>query len=640
MANYNIDGGYYHAMDREYNSEALMPIKDIGVSIMATKDALQPLMAKIREGASKVEIGFLGRDKGSIFSGQINPESIDKEQREAIRLLSKVNKVELSTHATVATGGFAGFSNRGFNDEVRMSNIHEIKRAIEFAADTAGGGAITMHADEFPRPIFNVAGKEGLFKAHPEEEKDATFYLVDDRTGDIIHSVRKNVPIHMPVIRKDAKGNEVHDAFGNPIPEIEEYKVGDKTHTRFKVQEMDWKKIEEETARRNATLPDGQKLKPEQVYYKLQGESKLLQLKGEELKEMREYDIIKERRDRIVNSLEKWKAMEDAAGPNKEKLAFDYSEEGMPRDVIKPKHELPTVFLERQRELIDRQIAGIEQRGIALRENILDIDNQLKRLKPITDFATQKSADSIARAGLYAYDVEKSKGLKRDLFVAPEGLFPEKFGSHPDEIRTLIQSSREKMAEMLTRDRGMNSHEAQKIADNHIKATVDIGHVNVWKKYFERKPGESLEQSDARFNKWLVSEIKDLADKKIIGHIHISDNFGYQDEHLTPGQGSVPIKAVLKELQASMKEGAHQIDFIVEPGAQDPAKQYEALYGGWKLFGHSIYGLSAPGQARRDWKSVEHAYFGQNAPPYFLFGDMVPSDEYRGQPFWTGLGLE
>ncbi|MBI4150674.1 hypothetical protein HY492_00960, partial [Candidatus Woesearchaeota archaeon] len=148
MGNYT-GGGYLNAMDRPEGEdipsiggfkpgnkpEPLMSLADIGVSIMATRDVIQPLTAKIREGARKVEIGFMGTGKGSIFSGQITPEGVDYETRKAIRELAKVNKMELSTHASVGVQGFAGLTNRGFDEGSREQTFQELKRAIDFAAE-------------------------------------------------------------------------------------------------------------------------------------------------------------------------------------------------------------------------------------------------------------------------------------------------------------------------------------------------------------------------------------------------------------------------------------------------------------------------------------------------------------------------
>ena len=122
MAEY-FGNGYYHAMDREYNTEQIMPIHKIGVSIMATKDVIQPLVAKIREGASKVEIGFMGRGKGSIFAGQITPESVSSEQRRAIREIAKVNKIEFKIHIYNSYQNIIYFLKKKRREYLRIINL-------------------------------------------------------------------------------------------------------------------------------------------------------------------------------------------------------------------------------------------------------------------------------------------------------------------------------------------------------------------------------------------------------------------------------------------------------------------------------------------------------------------------------------
>lgn len=630
--NYGPDRGYYHAMDRDYNPDAVMPLRQIGVSIMATKDAIQPLVAKIREGASKVEIGFMGAGKGSVFSGQITPESVDSEQRQAIRELAKINKVDLSTHATVSTGGFAGLSQRGFDENTRMQNVNEIKRAIEFAADTAQGGAITIHTDEFPRPIFNVSPKEeGLFRAHPSEAEEAQFYLVDTRTGDIITAVRKNVPIQMPEWEKDENGTIRKDTFGNPVPKY------DVKARKFVLKEVGWDEVVKLTNEWNKDHPK-ETLAPEQMYYKQLVDSKRLQAEGERLYHMQGYDRLVESKRHMENALVLYKKLETAAGEGKEHLKKELRTEMDAAGLVPSEEKLPSEILKQELDQINHQLSRIQHAALSYQEQQKDYEETLKRIKPIKEVAIDKSADSMARAGAYAYQLEQEKGLnkdgKRPLFVAPENLFPERYGSHPQELKEVIISARNKMAEMLIKQ-GKGSSEAAKIAGDHIKATLDIGHLNTWRKYFESKPGETIAAANERFKGWILNQMEDLNKHKIIGHLHITDNFGYHDEHLTPGMGSAPIK----EFVELMKK-AGITDMVVEPGAQDPSKQYEALYGGWKLFGHSIYGLSAPGAKRLDWGDVQQSYFGKNNPPYFLFGDLALSEEYRGSPFWSGLGLE
>lgn len=630
--NYGPDSGYYHSMDREYNAEALMPLREIGVSIMATKDAIQPLIAKIREGASKVEIGFMGRGKGSIFGGQITPESVDSQQREAIRQLAKVNRVDLSTHATVATGGFAGLGQRGFDEAVRQDNINEIKRAVDFAADTAEGGAVTLHADEFPRPLFDIEKRDDVeFLAHPHEKEQASFYLVDSETGDIIKSVQKNVPLHLPVTEKDDDGKEILDEFKQPIP------IYDPEKKEFKLEKVEWDKIVELTEKHNENNPDDQ-LTPEKMYYKKQVQSKMQQLQGERLWHMQDYKHLTEQKERIAQDVKMHKKLESGmTEEQQEEYKKSYSDsEGL----IRPIRKLPSERLDEELSKIKHQLARIQQSAVSYQEQLQDYEEQMDRIVPIKEYAVEKSADSIAQAGAYAYEIEQEKGLNQDgkkpLFISPENLFPEKYGSHPQELKELIMKSRERMAEMLKQEHpGLSSSKAKHIAQDHIKATIDVGHLNTWRKFFQKEEGESISDANDRFKDWLLDQMDDLNENKIVGHLHITDNFGYHDEHLTPGMGSAPIKEFVEKMK---KAGVR--DMVVEPGAQDPAKQYEALYGGWKLFGHSIYGISAPGKKKLDWGAVEHSYFGQNNPPYFLFGEMALSEEYRGSPFWTGLGLE
>ena len=115
-----------------------------------------------------------------------------------------------------------------------------------------------------------------------------------------------------------------------------------------------------------------------------------------------------------------------------------------------------------------------------------------------------------------------------------------------------------------------------------------------------------------------------------MGHVHVSDNFGWEDEHVTPGQGNAPIKEFIKEIKGKADKG--EIDVIVEPAHQD----YKAMLGGWKLFGSSIYGSQ---MGRRDgWLDVESGYFGRNAPPYFLYGDAAPDPE--SWMLWSGTRME
>src|SRR3989344_5343233 len=142
--------------DRDFEGNSLSPefgmkISDIGVSTPPFKDQLEALKARIFQGASKVELGFMGQGKGSASQGQYTPESYGTEERRDIRELARLNNITLTSHAAVHGNSLAGFGQGEFNERQRESTIHEIQKAVDFAADTQKGGAIVFHLSEFPR---------------------------------------------------------------------------------------------------------------------------------------------------------------------------------------------------------------------------------------------------------------------------------------------------------------------------------------------------------------------------------------------------------------------------------------------------------------------------------------------------------
>ena len=241
------------------------------------------------------------------------------------------------------------------------------------------------------------------------------------------------------------------------------------------------------------------------------------------------------------------------------------------------------------------------------------------------EYGVKKTADTLARAAEFAW--VKSKGLEKPLFVAPENVFAEQYGSHPQELKEVILAARARFVERMGQ-KGMSESRAKRLASQHIRATFDVGHANTWKKYYQGNPKKSYEENEKDFKKWLIKQVKDLSESDIIGHVHVSDNFGYEDEHLTPGQGNTPIKEFLDVMK---KAGIKEV--IVEPGHQD----YLAMYGGWREFGGSIYGAQIPTMPKRSWSDIEFSYFGQTRTPYFVFGGYRPSEEWT---LWTGVPLE
>jgi len=288
-----------------------------------------------------------------------------------------------------------------------------------------------------------------------------------------------------------------------------------------------------------------------------------------------------------------------------------------------------------------RQLKTIQQQTAASSANAQDNLNTIKYLKSADEYALDEAFDSYARAGIHAMrrsDALREKGeLKKNIFVAMENLFPEVYGSHPVELVRLVKQSREKMTELLQNEYGKKEKEAQKLANEHIKATLDLGHLNIWRKHWVQDKSKSLKENDQDFDKWVLDMVEYMSKEDIIGHVHVDDNLGYGDEHLAPGDGNAPIKDMIKIL----KKNGYKGELIVEPGADWDLDKgaFSSLSKTWKYLGSPIGGTVGSFAARgsQSWSGMQYGHFGQNAPAYFTFGSYSPSEDFK---LWSGVPLD
>lgn len=671
-----FNNAYYTAMDRGYymplqegqgaqtrgatpateNTDLGISQKDIGVSAHPGQDQLQQVKARIFQGASKVELGFFGRGKGSFQGGNTTPEMYGKEDRIDIRELAKINKVQITTHATTAAGSLAGYGQQGFDEHVREQAYHEIQRAIDFAADVSKGGAIVVHANEFQRPIKDSWGAE-KFQAYPEEDERAIRYLVDERTGQIV-PVRKNMPVYEPKYL-ETENHDWQSIDGQPIPKdilyhttnekgewVKDGKVVkpeelyrrlfqripdfNPAGTDFKTEQRNWEYFETRADEWNNRHPD-QKRTAEEMWYRVQTENAILRAKGSSLFYARDFETTKKNMDKTKQALIFYENL-DKNIPEREKWKLAFQQPF--GNLIPPETRYPVEYLKETLKREEDQLRFMYEASAAADAEAATQAENIERIKPIEKYAVGKTADTVARAALYAWDKEQhlrkevvgKEKIEKPLFVAIENYFPEVYGGHPDEVRDIVISSRKAMVDQIMKNPdkfGIHDRsEAADIAKQHIKATWDTGHAFIWKKYFQG--------SDAEFKTWYLNKAKEWKDKDIMGHVHVSDNFGWEDEHVIPGQGIAPIKEFIQLMKDKIDKG--EIDVIVEPAHQD----YRALLGGLRLFGSSIYG-SAFGK-RDSWSDVERSYFGRTAPPYFLYGETAPDPE--AWTLWSGQRLE
>ncbi len=715
---------YFNAMDPQTYGEkppygADLGIKDIGMSVPMGISAanVAGIYSKIRMGAGNIEIQFPGYRMGN--RNAQTPEMLGEDQRQAIRELSMANEVKFTTHASFQLMGMMGRDERGnFSLYGATQDMHELKRAIDFQGDL-GGGSVVIHSGEFERPITDMylddeTGKLNLardpsgrlmFKQAHQQELEAHFELMDDRTSAKIETVQKNRLVAHPDWNRadkrrtgeDQDGNKVwvrgkeydengkliyagdyidyqgklikdpYDTKRGRVPRFDEetkqFKVILKSFGDLKLEADEANKYFEKTHGRKPNYYE--KVYPEEAYVRatLDGnegiargwatyfswESQKL-IKGiEKLDEAEKY--YKQLSESLPAS-EQWKIMKEDRELYTITEGFAAPEVKSPLELIKNKRNELRQRLEYERTSASSQAIQAEDTSETKKHLITPI----KRLE-------KHGVRLYAEAAIHA--LHKTRDPENPVVVAIEHIFPERFGGHPEELKWIIKKSRDRMVEMLTQPEieygaslapeeitakkleegvkqpnpyymGISKEEAEKLAERHIKATIDTGHINLWRKYWQDDPRKTKEQNDVDFNKWAIKSIESLAKDNMVGNVHLADNYGYQDDHLAPGQGNSPVKDIV----GTLRKYGYKKAFTVEPGADASTdlSDFHGLMKTWKYFGSPVYGMGFRGTSvPQTWGDVQYSFFGQNKPPYYIFGAYAPSNDWT---LWSAVPLE
>jgi len=273
---------------------------------------------------------------------------------------------------------------------------------------------------------------------------------------------------------------------------------------------------------------------------------------------------------------EKWKILKE--DPIVGRTVGGVAQQLVPSDTKTPSEILNKAIIETRRNLeyMRQSSTSQEQQADDTHETSINIITPIKRLE-------QHGVRMYAESGIHA--LRRTKDPNNPVVVAIENLFPERFGGHLEEVKWIIKKSRERMVELLTEPRiirgvsraptemneeklnavvipggksmlqenqfymGISKEEAEKLADTHIKVTLDTGHLNMWRKFWQEDPKLNREQNDTKFKEWYLNQVESLAKEGMVGNVHLADNYGYQDDHLSPGQGNAPIKEAISILK-------------------------------------------------------------------------------------------
>ena len=458
-----------------------------------TANQIQEVSSRLSEGIKMVELQPLQ---------PMTFETIPKQHMQEINRLSKLTGSEVSVHAPMIDP--AGFSDRGKwseseRDEAERQLWNVVERCHEL--NPKGNVPITVHAS-------SVLAAE--YKPKVEGEKEM-IVLVNQDTGDMAAARReekyypeaKEKIIYTPEKRiREINYSEWENNF-HPLLVTKQganEMVADSIKTLLPI--MDKLRKREITAK---------ELTPEQqTAYNQLGNAKIY------------LDDIESKLRAMYN-----RAYNYGTDKDREKLkevAKEWQEQAKTITEGAQKGKITSIELPLMRsQLIDKSIAMLHE------------INAPEVYKPLEDFAREKASQTLANISFKAYKKFKDNAP----MVNVENFFPGSAFSRADELKKLIETSREEFVKKASSE-GYSADEASQAADKLIGVTWDIGHINLL-----RKAGFGKEK--------IVEETKKIA--PYVKHLHMTDNFGFEDSHLPVGMGDVPVKEMMKELEKAGYSG-------------------------------------------------------------------------------------
>jgi len=674
-------GDYFGSMDR-YEAKAphssnpiygdatgrdnygMIPAGMIGTSIIAGKgngSFRNALQAAIRKGVATVEMAMQpeGDEPGTAA------ESYGHEARRELREIAMASGVEInSIHAPSQIGNVSGRTKEGYQEQARAQTIDEISKSIDFAADVGMGGSIVVHTGEFDRSIDEAKWNDKkMFQDYQESEESGSVSWVDAKTGQIqqIPKTHQFVYVH-----RDEHGHAKLNEEGKiPEAEIERYSYIDlvkmyeerpnefnekfNNYDKFLGKEGEYLNVKTQTDNKPLKalfgLHIGQQLADAQSRKAMYVEG--LMSAKESLKKI----------EKAIDFYQKLSPEEKQSNSVIQDVGRRYGVDGL----LPPDIKDPDTALKEAKKQAEWNVTSYEDHSISGTLTQKDLLEKASDFRTHKQYGLSKSTNSMAELGIRAMQKSNDPNFKkvatRDIYVAPENIFPQMgYGSHPDELIDLVEKSRNRMVDLLTKKKieverngklekidnqyytGMSKKEAEKEAEDHIKATLDFQHLGMWRQHMKREPGETLEQMEQRFQTWYNEQIDKLVkvnkEKNIIGNLHVVDGMGAGHTHLPVGEGKNPIKGALLKLIDSgykgvMNSEAHEYNAMFGPNEQ--------VFRTWANLGSPIYSMDAPRTIRDTWDKVQNEYFGKtNIPPY-SFGSYVPSNDWT---LWSQVPLE
>lgn len=635
---------------------------EIGTTVAPQQQAQRGLDAQLRTGAKLVEInvGDVGpATVGLSGGGPIPVGGYGKEERQEIKELAQVNKATVTTHAGSSTT-MSPLGQRGPDKEQRERNMEELRADVDFAHDI-GAESVTVHVIGTPRPLQRISEREGgKIQIMGQEEH----HFVDMKTGKLVGNIGGSDEMQMPQLKRNPKGGwdfvYDKDTHGIKYYNSQDFGLQQGESITFDTAARYFEKNKQQVLRNSNLSPDqidrvtGEELAiahyftqneivQRSQWQKAQNHSKMsrevLDLLGNpEDKKSLIYNLYNPDEYSKLSRKEREKLDEDLKKASKGYGEFSFVVPGLDPTDSESWNEVRPMIQRRYEELTDVQQSQMLQAGGAKQkltetEQLLSPYNDdvlgrkyYSRIQPLTHLAEKENIEGVADLAYHSY--QRSKQTKQKVTITPENIFPKFYGSHPDELRDVVINSRKLFEKQLREKEKINPKDAEKLSKEFIGACFDVGHANMWKRYWKGDKD--------KFDDWLVGETEKLAKEGIIKKIHVNDNFGYEDDSLPPGQGNVPIKRVVDKI----REHTGKIPIISEGFGVSRDQSWRQITEAWELFNPHVYNQAHVSNTgiKRTWDKLH--YFDSNFRSYnpgFLAGPAAVEEDLTT---WEDLPLE
>lgn len=588
-----------------------------------TANQISEVTSRLSEGTKVIELQPL---QGETF------ETIPRQQFTEVKQLMKITGATPTLHAPLIDP--AGFTREGWTDYSREQSEREIMNAVCRAhdMDIKGNIPVTLHAsggvpsyDPMPGTDPDVSGDSK--KVVP---KKSVLYVVDRESGQLGPIKREIISSPIPLYRRDEKGNLYHDESGSLVEDPRAKPIKENGVTKyevtpeFRLDELNRQQWFGELS----NLEYNQAIIERNVgqFAKVAGLLHSYENAGIELTEQQKTDFLEAKKEmRSVGNL-----LNDY--DLKLRGLFSDAQRFGSKETIKVLNEARENYTQKMKELEElRKVNGryvdfneiaekdprtfakiIESRG-DIEKNMINKLRQVevRKLVSTEEFALEKTKQTISNVAMMAF---KKFGEKAPV-ISLENFFPNTAFSRADSMKKLVEASRAEFVKKA-KEEGYNEDNAKEIAKKLIGVTWDTGHINLIRKYgFGDDKNGNFDAK--KFGKFMAEEAKTIA--PYVKHVHLADNFGYNETHLPPGMGEVPFKEILRELEKAGYSGKN----IVEAGNFVAQKMGLPTPYVLEAFGSPLYGaqVSPYWNAMKQTSGYPGAYFSG-------YGMMLPEQHF------------